>query len=182
MKRSHLFMAITGASLELLLLNSFFAPSAEAGRFVLDQTPQTINRYFDGYKTRLTTNSGVTYTYAPAKFRRLFPKFPKSNFSITFVNNKAKKITLNFNGSFDTFQGDYNYQQTDAAKFYNYIFGYQPPLWQELSRHFGGETIYDYEYCLGDGVGNSFGRYGYKQFTDSASFYYDSRCEPPHKP
>ncbi|HEY9692257.1 MAG TPA: hypothetical protein V6D15_08640 [Oculatellaceae cyanobacterium] len=182
MKRCHISSAISGLSLGLLLLNGIFAPSAQAGRPVLNQTTQTIQRYFGGYKTRLTTNEGITYTYAPAKFKLLFPKFPKSNFSITFVNNKAKKITLNFNGSFESFQGTYNYDQAAAAKFYNYIFGYQPPAWNELSRRFGGETIYDYQYCLGDGVGNSFGRWGYKQFTDDASLYYDSRCEPPYKP
>ncbi|WP_335097048.1 hypothetical protein [Nostoc sp.] len=32
----------------------------------------------------------------------------------------------------------------------------------------GNETIYFYQYCLGDGVTISFNRYGYKQFTDSA--------------
>jgi len=182
MKRSHIFSEITGATLGLLLLNSFLAPSAEAGRPVLNQTPQTIHRYFGGYKTRLTTNSGVTYTYAPVKFRQLFPKFRKSNFSITFVNNRAKNISLNFNASFGDPDVDYNYDGAEAEKFYNYIFGYKPPIWKQISRRFGGETIYDYEYCLGDGVGNSFGRYGYKQFTELANFYYDSRCEPPYKP
>ncbi|MEH2318906.1 hypothetical protein [Nostoc sp.] len=32
----------------------------------------------------------------------------------------------------------------------------------------GNETIYFYQYSLGDGVTISFNRYGYKQFADSA--------------
>ena len=181
MKRCHILSTISGLSFCLLLLNGIFAPSAQAGRPVLNQTPETINRYFGGYKTRLTTNAGVTYTYAPANFKQLFPTFPKSNFSIIFTNNRSKKITFNFNGSFESFPGYENYNRAVAAKFYNYIFGYQFPIWKELSIRFVEDTVHDFEYCLGDGVGNSFTRWGYKQFTDDASFYYDSRCEPPYK-
>ncbi|MDF5738811.1 MULTISPECIES: hypothetical protein [unclassified Nostoc] len=32
----------------------------------------------------------------------------------------------------------------------------------------GNETIYFYQYCLGDQVAMSFDRYAYKQFTDYA--------------
>lgn len=163
----------------LILLISFATPAALAGRYVFNQTPQTIEKYFGRYITKLTTGKEITYTYAPQDFRKLFPKYPKSNFSLTFVNNKVKYITLNFNQSFSPNFLDYNYSQAEARKFYNYIFGYQPPLWQELSAKFGGnETVYLYEYCLGDGVATSFMRYGYKQWTDSATLSYDARCEP----
>ncbi|HEY9690685.1 MAG TPA: hypothetical protein V6D15_00600 [Oculatellaceae cyanobacterium] len=183
MKRCHISSTISGLSFCLLLLNSIFAPSAQAGRPVLNQTPQTINRYFGGYKTRLTTNQGVTYTYAPAKFKRLFPKFPKSKFSITFVNNRARKITLDFSEDLNNSRRvdyRYNYEQADATKFYNYIFGYQPSIWKELSNRFEQDTVHNFEYCLGDGVGNSFIKMGANQVTFDASFYYDSRCEPPY--
>ena len=178
---SHLRKSIPSLSVGLLLVNGVFAPNALAGRPVLNQTPQTIQSYFGRYQTRLTTTQGVTYTYAPAQFRRLFPQFPKSNFSITFVNNQAKYITLYFTEDFFAFKGSYNYEQAVASKFYKYIFGYRPPIWKELSARFtGNETVYDYVYCLGDGVATSFGRYGYKQFTDFANFYYETRCEPPY--
>lgn len=169
---------ITLLTVGFLLLNSIFIPPALAGRYVLNQTPQTIEGYFGRYTTKLTKGEQVTYTYAPPSFRQLFPKFPKSNFSLTFVNNQVKHITLNFNGNFGPSSADENYGKPAAVKFYNYIFGYQPPSWQELSSKFGGnETVYDYEYCLGDGVLTSFQRYGYQQLTDSATLSYDTHCE-----
>jgi hypothetical protein len=162
MQRSFILKAVTGLSWGLLLLNGVFTPPAWAGRYVLNQTPQAIQRYFGRYQTRQTTKDGVIYTYAPATLRWLFPQFPKSNFSITFVNARSKYITINFNGSFNDFPDTYNYEQAEASKFFNYIFGYQPPIWKELSDRFtGNETVHDYEYCLGDGVATTFERYGY---------------------
>ena len=181
MKRCQIFSTISGLSFCLLLLNGIFAPSAQAGRPVFNQTPQTINRYFGGYKTRLITPNEVIYTYAPTQLKRLFPKFPKSNFTITFVKNKAKNITLNFNGGDNSYRGGNNYNQATAAKFYNYIFGYQPPVWKELSWHVLTEGLRDYEYCLGDGVSTYFWVGGADQATFDASLHYDSRCEPPYK-
>jgi len=46
------------------------------GRYVLNQTPQTIERYFGRYWTRLTlTENGVTrvtYTYSPRRLQQVF--------------------------------------------------------------------------------------------------------------
>ena len=181
MKRRNIKSTISGLSLGLLLLNGIFAPSAQAGRPVFNQTPQTINRYFGGYKTRLTTPSEVTYTYAPTKFKRLFPKFPKSKFSITFVNNRARKITIDFSEDYKGNAGIDNYNQAEAAKFYNYIFGYQPPVWKQLSWRVLTEGLSSNEYCLGDGVGTYFLVGGPTQATPDAILSYDSRCEPPYK-
>ncbi|MCC5652821.1 hypothetical protein LC609_24050 [Nostoc sp. XA013] len=62
-----------------------------------------------------------------------------------------------------------------------HIFSYQPATKQELSAKFAGnETIYFYKYCLGDVVATSFDRYGYKQFTDSATLPYGTYCESPY--
>lgn len=181
MKSHHFCQTFIGSTLGFLLINSIYSPSAVAGRYVLNQTPQTIERYFGRYITKQLNGDTLTYTYAPQSFRRLFPQFPKSNFSIIFVKNQVKYIKLNFNGDFSQYLGSYNYDQAEAVKFYNYIFSYKPPIWQKLSAKFGGnETIYFYEYCLGDGVATSFDRYGYKQFTDSATLSYDTRCEPPY--
>ncbi|MFN6568609.1 hypothetical protein [Dendronalium sp. ChiSLP03b] len=180
MKSRHLCQNFSGLTIGFLLVSTIFVPAAWAGRYVLNQTPQTIERYFGRYVTK-TKSDRFIYTYNPKSFRRLFPQFPKSNFSITFVNNQAKHISLNFNADFERYSGDQNYGQVEATKFYNYIFGYQPLIWQELSAKFGGnETVYFYEYCLGDGVATSFDRYGYKQFTDSATLSYDARCDPPY--
>lgn len=152
-----------------------------AGRYVLNQTPQTIERYFGRPISKQINGNGVIYIYNPKSFRPIFPQFPKSNFSITFVNDQAKYITLNFNADFSQYPGDHNYGQAEAAKFYNYIFEYQLPIWQELAAKFrGNETVYFYEHCLGDGVATSFEKYGYHQFTNSATLAYDARCEPTY--
>ncbi len=181
MKNCHLCPTFIGLTGRFLLINSLFTPPALAGRYVLNQTPQTIERYFGHYLTKRTNGDRLTYTYAPKSFQGLFPQFPKSNFSITFVNNQAKDISLNFNADFAEYLGSYNYDQAESKKFFNYIFGYQAPVWQELSAKFGGnETVYSYEYCLGDGVATSFDRYGYKQYTDTATLAYNTRCEPPY--
>lgn len=181
MKFCHLCQGFSGLTVGFLLFNSIFTPPALAGRYVFNQTPQTIELYFGRYLAKKSDGGKLTYTYAPKSFRRLFPQFPKSNFSITFINNQAQFINLNFNSDFSEYRGNFNYDKGEAVKFYKYIFGYQPPIWQELSAKFGGnETVYFYEYCLGDGVATSFGRYGYKQFTDAATLFYDTRCEPPY--
>lgn len=64
----------------------------------------------------------------------------------------------------------YNYEQAEAAKFYNYIFGYQPPIWKELSIRFLQDRVHNFEYYLGDGVGKSFVKMGANQVTFDASF------------
>lgn len=162
-----------------LTLTGLLANPVRAGQPVLNQTPQTIERTFGPYQTRLTTPDGVTYTYSATQLRQLFPQFPQTEWSITFVNNRAKSINLNVAANPNA--DDFTYDQAEAAKFFQFVFGYQPPTWQELSVKFtGNETIHDYQYCLGDGVGTSFTRMGYKQFADFIQLYYDSRCEPPY--
>ncbi len=117
MKYSRIWQNFTGLALEFLLLNSVIPSPAWAGRYVFNQTPQTIERYFGRYNTKKSNGKVITYTYAPKSFRRLFPQFPKSNFSITFINNQAKYITLNFNGDFYKYSGSFNYDKAEAIKF-----------------------------------------------------------------
>ena len=167
-------------SLSWLLLSSLRSEPAWAGRPIFNQTPQAIEHHFGHYQTRLTTPEGVVYTYSPQGLRRLFPKFPQTRWSITYVNNRAKFINVDVsaNSNVETF----TYNQPEAAKLFRYLLGYEPPTWLELSRHFSGnETIYDYEYCLGDGVATSFTRLGYMQFTEFMRLYYTPRCEPPYR-
>ncbi|BAZ39209.1 hypothetical protein NIES4101_51610 [Calothrix sp. NIES-4101] len=180
MTSSSFWQTLTGLTVGCGLFNSLLITPAWAGRDIFNQQPPTINHYFGHHIAKQANGEQITYTYAPQNFRRLFPQFPKSTFSITFIKNQAKTINLNFHENFGQYPGSYNYDQSVAAKFYNYIFGYQPPIWREITTKFSGnETIYFYEYCLGDGVVTSFDRYGYKQFTDSATLTYDTRCESP---
>ncbi|WP_427157083.1 hypothetical protein ACQFX9_16870 [Aliinostoc sp. HNIBRCY26] len=171
----------TGLTVGFVLFSSLLSTPVWAGRYIFNQKPQTLHRYFGHPTNKQTQGDRITYTYQPKNLRWLLPQFPRSDFSITFINNQAKTVTLNFNGNFDEYSGSYNYDQYLATKFYQYLFGYQPPIWHELTAKFSGnETIYFYEYCLGDGVATSFERYGYKQFTDTATLTYDTRCETPY--
>ena len=159
-------------------------PAEASGRYVLNQTPQTIERYFGRYWTRLTrTENGVTrvtYTYSPAGLRRIFPNTQISGFAITFVNNRSQQISLSLSGDPDP--ESFSYDRAEASRFYEYIFGYRPSIWQQISAEFtGNETIYNYEYCLGDGVATRFTLGGWRQFLVSdAELYYSDRCEPPY--
>ncbi|MEH1907485.1 MAG: hypothetical protein V7L05_11200 [Nostoc sp.] len=51
MKSHHLCQTFIGLTVGFLLINSIYSPSAVAGRYVLNQTPQTIERYFGRYIT-----------------------------------------------------------------------------------------------------------------------------------
>jgi len=162
----------------IILVNSLIISPALAGRYVLNQTPNTIIKYWGKPLSMTVKDNTLIYTYSPPKFKQLFSQYSKANFSVEFVNQKAKEITLKFNGDFWEYP-EYNFVQSTAAKFFQYIFGYEPPEWRELSSKFtGNETIYDHQYCLGDGVAVSFITYGYKQVTDDATFYYNPACEP----
>ena len=160
---------------------SLFTPPAMAGRYVLNQTPETIERHFGRYWTKLTTKdaSGATrirYTYSPAGLRRAFPQYSEIEFSIVFVNNRATSIYMDLSESKNV--DDFTYEPADAAKFFNYIFGYQPPTWVQLSHESTGiDTVYNIEACLGDGVATDFTRMGAAQFVLGANLHYDPRCE-----
>jgi hypothetical protein len=181
MSRSNFFKRIIGLTLGFLLLSGVLAPTAEAGRYVLNQTPQTIKSYFGSPVKQILTDKGITYVYSLAEFRRLFPEDSKSDFRLNFVNNRVQSIILetDFSKKSANFMNDI---KINFSKFYNYIFGYKPSVWKQLSSKFSGnETIYDYEYCLGDGVATKFSMGGADQnVLGTAIFYYDTRCEPPY--
>ncbi len=169
-KSNNYLLKFTAFCLGLLLLMSLAVPPAWAGRYVLNQTPETINRYFGQPLNKVT----YTLQYPTTDLQRLFPDFPKKGeFKITFVNNRVQKIELepNLAGGEGTFS--YN-----PAKFFQYIFGYQPSIVKVINRS-TGEGFATYEVCLGDGVATS--------YTTSApgdlfiSLYYKTACEPPYK-
>lgn len=182
MSRIDFFKRISGWSLAFILLIGVVAPTAEAGRYVLNQSPQTIKSYFGAPAKQILTAEGITYVYSPAGFRRLFPEYSKSVFNVNFVNNRVKNIILetDFSKKSPDFLNDI---KVNFSKFYNYIFGYEPSVWKQLSSKFSGnETIYVYEYCLGDGVATQFSMGGANQnvLGGAQTFYYDTRCEPPY--
>ena len=169
MPNNHL-LKFTVLCLGLLLLISVKVPPALAGRYVLNQTSETINRYFGQPLNEVT----YTLNYPTKDLRRLFPDFPKKGeFKITFVNNRVQRIELepNLAGG----EGTFSYK---PAKFFEYIFGYKPPIAKVIAQG-TGEGFGTYEVCLGDGVATS--------YTTSApgdlfiQLYYNTACEPPYK-
>lgn len=175
---------LLGAIATGLLILSVADPSQAAGRYVLNQSPQTIERYFGRYWTRLTlTENGVTrvtYTYSPAGLRRVFPNSQINRFAITFVENRSQQISADI----DERPNGFTFDRAAAFRLYEYIFGYRPPVWQLLSsRPTGNETIHDDEYCLGDGVVTAFTVGGADQnvFGSTFTLRYDTRCESPYK-
>ncbi len=163
---------ISIACLGLLILNGMFASQAFAGRYVLDQNPTTIQRYFG----RPISVDGNIRTYSSVRLRRIFPDLPKdAKFQIEFDSNKTKRIMLGVNAP----EGEsFTY---DPAKFFTYVFGYEPPIYKEIPLPWGGgghEGFRDNKACLGDGVGTSY--MTYRLGDDNISLYYDPACEPPY--
>jgi hypothetical protein len=168
---------LSSLGLACLICSSFTVSPAVAGRYVLNQTPQTIERYFGRYWTRLTTtdangNTLITYTYSPRPLQRLFSGTENSTFKVNFINNRAQEIlldnmlTLDFDGS-------------DAVRFFEYVFGYRPP--ESQYRELGIENTMtgygEYVACLGDGVLTRYNTTG-AGYTFFVRLSYDQRCEP----
>ena len=177
---------ITVYSLTLLLLSAVVAPAAMAGRYVLNQTPPTIQRYFGRPLDRLTQtdNNGnviTTYSYSPAPIRRLLPKFPRTGkFKVIFANDRSTTIVLEVNASSE--REAFSYRQAEAAKLYNYIFGYRPSIWRSMPLRGGPrghEGFSESEVCLGDGILTSY--MSYMLGDDNIRLEYDPRCEPPYR-
>lgn len=168
---------LSSLGLSCLIFGSIAALPAMAGRYVLDQTPQTIERYFGRYWTRLTTTNAsgdrvVTYTYSPRPLQRLFTGAENSTFKVIFVNNRAQQITLENMWTHD-------FDIPDAARFFEYVFAYSPP--QSEYQDLGTETLvhghWENTACLGDGVLTRYDNTG-GGVTFFVTLSYDQRCEP----
>ncbi|HEY9669993.1 MAG TPA: hypothetical protein V6D11_00930 [Waterburya sp.] len=164
---------IVAFCLGLLLLISISSPSATAGRYVLNQSPKTIETYF----AKPIADIKYTASYSTSGLHRLFPDFPQDGeFKITFVNNQSQEIRLEPHSTEDK---QFSYNKDKAAKFFAYIFGYNPSIWKDITPPFsGGEGFKNYTFCLGDGVATSFT--SYRLGEDNISLSYNRACEPPY--
>jgi len=171
-------LSIVGVS--LLLSSTLLPMPAFAGRYVLNQSPQTVQRYFGrpiapvpGIETRL---SETTYRYNPAGIRRVLPKLPKrATLEIGFINQRVQSVWLDANASENE---SFRYDRAEASKFFAYVFGYQPSYWQPLPLPNGGgghEGFIEYEVCLGDGVATSY--MSYRLGEENIRLFYSPMCE-----
>jgi hypothetical protein len=165
----------------LIFLSMGWSFPAQAGRYIFNQNYDTIIHHFGYPQEQVWGWNSAVYTYQTPELQELFPQYPHLKFSVFFYENKVTSVTLTFDENDFTdaiYEEGYNYDQEMAFKFFNYLFGYESTTFTELSSTFtGNETIYDYEYCLGDGVANNFTRWGYAQMTDYVIWHYDARCE-----
>ena len=167
-------LKLTALCLGVLLLLSLQVPPAWAGRYIINQTPETINRYFGQPLNQIT----YSLNYPTTDLRRLFPNLSKdATFKITFVNNKVNYIELEHNTNNNTGSAYFNYE---PAKFFEYIFGYKPSMIKETQHpNYDQQGAYYHELCLGDGAATS-----YVTTVNGDLFvklYYNKVCEPPYK-
>jgi hypothetical protein len=162
------------------------APSVLAERYVLDQTPETIQRYFGKpLKVEVSNDSQRKfYTYSISKLRQVLPSLPEgATFGMTLSNNRVSDIWLFVNAiSEETSASEepesFSFGQPEAFKLYRYIFADNPPLWKEIELPFGGgghEGFIDHKFCFGDSVVITFITYMLGQ--ENIRIFYDPICK-----
>jgi hypothetical protein len=157
-----------------ILINNF---PATASPPILGANFAVIEQNFGQPIQVIEKNDDIIYVYRPLQFKQLFPEADYSLLYFRFVAGKVKLISVDFLLNTDE-DIRYNWNQNSASKLFNYLFNKKTYIWKLLSEKFGGnETVYEYEYCLGDGIATSFLRGGDSQLTESVDLYYDSRCE-----
>jgi hypothetical protein len=180
------FMLTTIAS----LTSSLFVPeSAAAGRYVLNQTPATIEKSFGRYWTKLTRKGSdgktyVKYWYSPAKLRRLFSDRPETELMMIYVDDRVQSIVISpyktpdevTNGLIKMDSETLN-QLKMEERYFEAIFGYRPPTYKPLHLDYG--SYYSYQNCLGNGVVSNYSFHFNENFS-GIGFSYNKACEPPY--
>jgi hypothetical protein len=169
--------------------NLFIPESAAAGRYVLNQTPATIEKKFGRYWTKLTQKGSdgktyVKYWYSPAKLRRLFPDRPETKLMMIYVDDRVQSIVISpYRTSDEVTAGSIKMdsETLDRLKleerYFEAIFGYQPPTYKPLHLEYG--SYYSYQNCLGNGVMSDYSFHFNEEFT-GVRFSYNKACEPPY--
>lgn len=174
----------------VLLGHSLLAPEAVAGRYVLNQTPATIEKSFGRYWTKLTQKNDngtvfVTYWYSPAKVRRLFPDRPATTLSMTYVDNRVQSIDIipyktkqDVADQSTPMNSRYLEDLKMQERYFEAVFGYRPPTYRALYLNYG--SFYSYRNCLGNGVMSAYTFHFDERLVQGISFSYNAACEPPY--
>jgi hypothetical protein len=177
-------------ALGVLLAVGFREQPAFAGRYVLNQSPATIERSFGRYWTKLTQTDekggkSVIYTYSPAPLQRYFPDRPFATLSMTYRNDRVRSVTMKPYRTAEEQQKDYIkltdktvMDQAMEAKLFEAIFGYRPPIYKPLYLNYG--SFYSYINCLGDGVASSYSIHLGERLDGGITLTYNPVCEPPY--
>jgi hypothetical protein len=177
----------------LVILPAIILPanSALAGQAVFNQTPETMDKAFGRYWTKLTRENSdgkayVTYTYSPNKLRRRFPDYPASEFTMIYRDNRVQSVTFS---PYETAEDAKNHnapliQQEEIIsrkmeeKLFEYLFGYRPSIYKPLYEQEG--NFYGYTNCLGDGVASNY-VLSYPRMIGGITLNYNQACEPPYE-
>ncbi len=176
----------------IALLNSclFVPESAAAGRYVLNQTPATIEKQFGRYWTKLTQKDSegkvfVTYWYSPAKLRRLFPDRPKTQLMMIYVDDRVHSVRIQPYKTSDEVKDDSTELDFETvqklqmeARYFEAIFGYRPPTYKPLYLNYG--SFYSYTNCLGNGVASNYSFHFGSRLVNGIYLSYKKACEPPY--
>ncbi len=187
--------------LSLFVLPSIFYPRpAMAGRAVLNQTPQTIEKSFGRHWTKLTLPPAdgltkdrlVRYTYSPTALRRVFPEFPKATLSMNYRSDRVISIDFSSGGpsnqetvltALDTQSiPEVVKSKRIEARFFRYIFGYDPSIDIPLS-FTGGNFGEVHSSCLGDGAVSTYSIDNLAPIRPAVDFslLYTSKCSKPYE-
>ncbi|NJN30517.1 MAG: hypothetical protein HC824_08880 [Synechococcales cyanobacterium RM1_1_8] len=151
-----------------LLLGWMQPLPAIAGRYVFNQTPETIEKSFGRYWTKKTFFVGddrpkqiIQLTYSPTGLRRTFPEFPNATLRMNYSNNRVVEVSFLpgngpetsaklFNASLQS-PSEIIQKKAIEARFFRYILGYNSGLYKPL-HYTGGNSGESFSTCLGDGV------------------------------
>ncbi|MBD2102491.1 hypothetical protein [Leptolyngbya sp. FACHB-261] len=170
-----------------ILFNAGLTETASAtsagpiGRTIFAESPQTVERYFGRYWTRLTQtdaqgNTTRIYTYNPARFRGVFPESKRMKFYITFVNDRAQSVHLEDMSTY------LNRVPDRMDSFYEVVFGYRPsltnPVYHRLVSDPGGAngTLQGLAYCMEPGTALAFEAVSVAEIATFAMLSRDARC------
>lgn len=170
-----MWKSMIGLSLGALLLNIVFTPVA-TGRPVLNQTPESLERYFGHPVREVTGKPPLRFNiYSSERLKKLIPQ--TTDFDIYFYEQRASHIVIKFFRPIP-------YSQTEASALFSYIFGYNPQMWKQIRRDnlpkSYGQTVTDFAYCIGNGIANEFTTYG--SSVHYVSFKINSSCQIPEHP
>jgi hypothetical protein len=168
------------------------ANTAIAGQAVFNQTPETMDKAFGRYWTKLTREGSdgkayVTYTYSPNRLRRRLPAYPAAEFTMIYRDNRVQSVTFRPYKTVEDAknQNDPLIQQEEVISskmeenLFEYLFGYRPSIYKPLYEEAG--TAYSYVNCLGDGVASSYAVAHSTQLMSGITLTYNQSCEPPYE-
>ncbi len=166
------------------LLGTFWAGPA-AARPVFNQSPETMDRAFGRYWTKLTKHDAqgvyVTYTYSPAKLRPLFPGYTVTSFSLFYRNNQvltANVVLTEKSGEDLKIGRDRMVSEKLQAKLFEGVLGYAAPTYKPLLEVTGVSPYYSD--CLGDGVVAEYGQPTNNEIITGLRLVYEARCVRPY--